>query len=410
MRPSRIYGISGGAGLSCPAKGSGDRKEALTVKEALTGFDGAPAAGAQGTAKRRPVAALSGGVDSAVAAVLAVRAGHAPIGITMRLWSAGEAAPSQKARQCCGPSAYEDARRAAGIAGMPHYIVNFERAFHHAVVDYFCAEYLAGRTPNPCVACNNLIKFGALLDFAQALGAGSLITGHYARVQSDSSGPRLLRARDRTKDQSYMLAGLRPAQLAAMIVPLGEYSKDDTRRLAHEFGLALADKPDSMDLCFVDGDYRTFIERRFPDSVAPGPVLTTDGEVVGRHDGLLGFTVGQRKGIPSSALGDGPWYVVRTDAQRNAVVVGRKEVLARDSVTCSAPNVIRPQLFNAGCTRGLAQCRYRAKAVPARVQCSAGERLCVEFAQPIPVVTPGQLLVLYDDADEEVIASGVIDS
>src|SRR5450432_909658 len=198
---------------------------------------------------------MSGGVDSAVATVLAVRGGSRAVGVTMRLWSPGAGDVSEKARQCCGPTAYEDARLAAGAAGIPHYVINFEAAFHRAVVGYFCDEYLAGRTPNPCVACNNLVKFGALLDFAHALGATSLVTGHYARIAQEADGPHLRRAVDASKDQSYMLAGLRAEQLASVVTPLGEYTKEQTRDAARDLNIGVAEKPDSMDLCFVDGDY-----------------------------------------------------------------------------------------------------------------------------------------------------------
>jgi len=313
------------------------------------------------------LAAMSGGVDSAVATALAVREGIEAVGVTMRLWSPGSGPLSEKVRQCCGPTAYADAKSAAAVAGISHYIVNFEAAFSRAVIDYFCAEYLAGRTPNPCVACNNLVKFGALLDFARALGAVTLVTGHYARVRSDVSGVHLLRALDRGKDQSYMLAGLSQDQLACVLMPLGEHSKEATRAMAREFGLEVADKPDSVDLCFVDGDYRSFILERFPQAALPGPVVTLEGEIVGEHDGVLGYTVGQRRGLPET-LADGPWYVVRTDRDANAVVIGRRTALARESARCSQPNLLRPERFVDGGARGLAVCRYRSAGVPARAR------------------------------------------
>ncbi len=356
------------------------------------------------------LAALSGGVDSAVAAALAVKARQDAVGVTMRLWNPGDGELNEKVRQCCGPTAYEDAQRAAGIIGIPHYIVNFEAAFERAVIRYFCDEYVAGRTPNPCVACNNLIKFGALLDFAHALGARQLVTGHYARIRQGSDGPHLLRAVDRTKDQSYMLAGLRPVQIASMILPLGEYSKDETRRIAFELALGVADKPDSMDLCFVNSDYRSFILRRFPESAARGPIITSDGRVIGQHDGLLGFTVGQRKGLPGGANNDGSWYVMRTDRRTNALILGRREELARRTALCSNANLIRSEHFAGGRTvHGLAMSRYRSKLAPATVTWDGAERLNVGFEEPVAVLTPGQLLVLYDRTGEEVLASGIIE-
>lgn len=350
---------------------------------------------------------MSGGVDSAVATALAVRERRDTVGVTMRLWSPGPGSLNEKVRQCCGPTAYADAKSAAEVAGIPHYIVNFEAAFSRAVVDYFCAEYLAGRTPNPCVACNNLVKFGALLDFARALGAVTMVTGHYARAYVDDAGPHLLRARDRRKDQSYMLAGLRPDQLASLVMPLGEYSKEQTRALARDLSLDVAEKPDSVDLCFVDGDYRSFILERYPESATAGPVMTLDGEEVGRHDGLLGYTVGQRRGLPET-LHDGPWYVLRTDRSANAVVIGRRDDLACRSATCSNVNIVRPERFAGGTASGLAVCRYRSRAIPARARASA-QGLVVDFDEPVPMLTPGQLLVMYDDADEEVLASGIIE-
>jgi tRNA-specific 2-thiouridylase len=357
----------------------------------------------------RTLAAMSGGVDSAVATALAARSGARAVGVTMRLWTPGAGEANEKARQCCGPTAYEDARRAAGACGIPHYVVNFEAGFQAAVVDYFCDEYLAGRTPNPCVACNNLVKFGALLEFARALGAQTLVTGHYARVHHDADGPHLLRALDRSKDQSYMLAGLRRDQLASVVTPLGEFTKKRTRELARELCLDVAEKPDSMDLCFVDGDYRSFILERYPDSASPGPLVTVDGLEVGTHDGLLGYTVGQRKGIGASALGDGPWYVVKTDRASNAVIIGRRQDLARESIECSRANVLRADLATGMPSPGLAVTRYRAKPVPATATVS-GDRMHVRLNEPVAMVSPGQLLVLYDDDGEEVLASGIIEA
>ena len=355
------------------------------------------------------IAAMSGGVDSAVAAALAVRCGIDAVGVTMRLWSPGPGSLTEKVRQCCGPTAYADAKSAAEVAGIPHYIVNFEAAFSRAVVSYFCREYLAGRTPNPCVACNNLVKFGVLLDFARALGAVTLVTGHYARAYVDDAGPHLLRAVDRSKDQSYMLAGLRPAQLASIIMPLGDYTKEQTRALARDLDLAVAEKPDSVDLCFVDGDYRSFILERYPDSAAPGLLLTVDGQEAGSHNGLLNYTVGQRKGLPET-LRDGPWYVLRTDRKANAVIIGRRDDLARRRVTCSSANIVRGERFRAGSASGLAVCRYRSRGIPANARVSAdGTWLIVDFDAPVPMLAPGQLLVLYDSADEEVLASGIIE-
>ena len=357
------------------------------------------------------LAAMSGGVDSAVATALAVRAGTRAVGVTMRLFTPGSGDIAEKTRQCCGPTAFEDARSVAASLGIPHHVVNFEAAFHRAVVDYFCDEYLAGRTPNPCVACNNLVKFGALLDFARAVGATTMITGHYARITNEADGTHLRRAVDRTKDQSYMLAGLRGDQLASVVTPLGDRTKEATRTAARELAIGIADKPDSMDLCFVDGDYRKFILERHPDAAIAGPLVTVDGREVGAHDGLLGYTVGQRRGIAASGLGDGPWYVVKTDRTANAVVIGRREDLERDEISCSRPNVLRPELFERALRVDglLAVCRYRSKPLAANASLEGG-RLVVRLREPAPVVSPGQLLVLYDTTGDEVVASGIIEA
>lgn len=205
-----------------------------------------------------------------------------------------------------------------------------------------------------------------------------------------------------------MLAGLRPKQLAAMTLPLGELTKEQTRTLAVEFGLGVAGKPDSMDLCFVDGDYRGFIERRFPDACRPGPIVGTDGSLLGMHDGLLRYTVGQRKGLPAT-LPDGPWYIVAVDADANSITIGRREDLERRSLRCSAANVIRRDVFKDGACEGLAMCRYRAHALPARVRRDGENGLQVELGEALPVVTPGQLMVLYDRDGDEVLLSGIIE-
>ena len=205
-----------------------------------------------------------------------------------------------------------------------------------------------------------------------------------------------------------MLAGLRSDQLASVVTPLGEFTKERTRELARELRIDIADKPDSMDLCFVDGDYRGFILERYPDGAKPGPLVTVDGREVGTHDGLIGYTVGQRKGIAASGIGDGPWFVVKTDRTANAVIIGRRDDLVRDSVSCSRANVIRPDRFVDGVARGLAVCRYRSRPIPASATIT-GDALAVRLDEPVQVVSPGQLLVLYDRDGEEVLASGVIE-
>ena len=205
-----------------------------------------------------------------------------------------------------------------------------------------------------------------------------------------------------------MLAGLRRDQLDGLLMPLGTYTKEQTRNVAREWGLRVADKPDSVDLCFVDGDYRSFIIDRFPDSVAAGPVMTLDGKIVGQHDGLLGYTVGQRRGLPDT-LHDGPWYVVRTDFRENAIIIGHRDELGKRETRCSNANILRPDLFESGPVHGVAVTRYRSRAVPATVRAQRDGGLGVEFEETIALLTPGQLHVLYDDDDREVLASGIIE-
>ena len=207
-----------------------------------------------------------------------------------------------------------------------------------------------------------------------------------------------------------MLAGLRTEQLAAVATPLGEFSKERTRAAARELQIDVAEKPDSMDLCFVDGNYRSFILERFPNAAQHGPLVTVDGREVGTHEGLLGYTVGQRKGIAASGLGDGPWYVVRTDRASNAVVIGRREDLARVTIECSRPNILRPELFAGGIVAaGVAVCRYRSKPIPATAF-ARDDRLYVRLSEAANVVSPGQLLAMYDPSGDEVIASGIIEA
>ncbi|HEY2747407.1 MAG TPA: tRNA 2-thiouridine(34) synthase MnmA, partial [Polyangia bacterium] len=279
-----------------------------------------------------PIAvALSGGVDSATAAALLVEAGHRVVGLTMRLYDAR--GTTAAVGRCCGPRDIEDARRVAAHLGIPFYVCNYEDEFHARVVDDFVAEYVAGRTPNPCVRCNQHIKFTPLLQRARALGCATLATGHYARIDEGADGVlRLARARDRKKDQSYFLFNMPPAALAQVIFPLGDLDKDAVRAHAKRLGLPNCDKPESQEICFVpDGDYAAFVAKRAP-AVAAGEIVDGDGRVLGAHDGVHHFTIGQRRGIGVSA-GDGQArYVVSVDALTRRVTVGPPAALAPDTL------------------------------------------------------------------------------
>jgi len=310
----------------------------------------------------RVVVAMSGGVDSAVAAGLLVERGFEAIGVTMKTYAATKAA---HAKSCCGADDFDDARRSAAKIGIPHYVLDFEEAFRRNVVDRFVEDYRAGRTPNPCVACNNFVKLGTLRNFAARMGARYIATGHYARLTVGDDGPRLF-AGDVAKDQSYALAGLTPEQLADLLLPIGDLDKGETRSHAERLGLSVAQKPESQDICFVEGgDYRDVLARAGVGSEAAGDVVTTAGERVGAHDGISHFTVGQRRGLPATHFNDGPRYVTRIDPATNTIVIGREDELASFALVASDVNLIRPERFAAPVTPVRAMTRYRSPLNPA---------------------------------------------
>ncbi len=354
----------------------------------------------------RVVVAMSGGVDSAVAAALLRDAGHDVIGITMRLWPRGMAgAPTEHYERCCSPSAVDDARHVAAHLGIPHYLFDFERAFDAKVIAPFAAEYARGRTPNPCVACNQDLKFGALLQRALAFEADRVATGHYARVGHDpvTGRPWLRRGLDRQKDQSYFLAGLTPAQLAHALMPLGDLTKGETRRLARAYGLKVADKPESQEICFVPGDYRDLLRARTPTAFRPGPIRDTTGAVVGEHGGLPLYTVGQRRGLGLG--GPSPRYAVRLDAERNELVVGEDRDLHVTGFIASDMNYL-----TSGAPQGEQPARiavrYRQAPVPGWVRALPGQRALLRLARAVRAIAPGQALVLYDEDDEDLVLGG----
>jgi tRNA-specific 2-thiouridylase len=340
---------------------------------------------------QRVIVAMSGGVDSAVAAGLLVREGYDVVGITMRLWSRDDAEGRLNQKRCCGVEDIDDARAAAEVLGIPHYVLNLEEEFGRKVVDYFVGEYERGRTPNPCLACNQHVKFRALLDRSIALDADYLSTGHYARVlRTEAGGVELHRAVDDAKDQSYVLYTLQQAELARLLFPVGHYPKPEIRRLALEMGLPLHDKPDSAEICFVPGnDYRAFLADRLPQRV--GDIVDTAGAVVGCHEGVAGYTIGQRKGI--GAFGS-KRFVTEIDPELNVITIGAEEDLLAHRLWTEAPSWVSgsppSDEFDA-----MAKVRYKSLPAPARVRVtSAG--LEVEFDAPLRAVTPGQAAVLYD--------------
>ena len=354
----------------------------------------------------RVVVAMSGGVDSSVAAGLLARAGHEAIGVTLQIWSNNKGNPTGSG--CCSLGAVEDARRVAAKLGIPHYVLNFRDLFANTVVRDFTKQYLAGRTPNPCVRCNQWVKFDALMRRAVALGADALATGHYARIQRDEATGRwlLLRGADRSKDQSYALYMLTQQQLSRTIFPLGGLCKQETRRLADEMGLPVANKPDSQEICFVSHSYREYIEGAVPEARRPGPVLNRAGEEIGTHRGIAFYTVGQRKGLGVASRK--PLYVTEVRPEENAIVVGDAEDLYASRLTAAEFNWIlaAPDLQESMAVT--AKVRYNMPDAPAVARPMANGAVEVVFEQPQRAITPGQAVVCY--AGEYVVGGGTIES
>ena len=350
---------------------------------------------------------MSGGVDSSVAAALLAREGHEVIGLSMQLYDHSGSHGDGQVRfgTCCTIDDLHDARRVASTLGIPHYIVNFERQFDETVVSNFIREYTAGRTPIPCVHCNGDLKFATLAARAEGLGAAFVATGHYARVERDAGGRYLLkRGVDASKDQSYFLFTLTQDQLAHAMFPVGALDKPAVRALARELDLSVSDKPDSHEICFVTEDsHATFLERHGA-AVAPGPIRDVQGQVVGRHEGVHRFTVGQRKGLGLAS--PVRLYVVGIDAEAGAVTVGPREALERMDLTASQVNWIAGVPPAAG-TRATAQIRYRHREAAVTITPRPDAAVHVGFDEPQYAVAPGQAVVFYDG--DVVLGGGWID-
>ena len=342
--------------------------------------------------KTRVVVAMSGGVDSSVAAALLVRQGYEVIGMMMRLWNEPG---SETANRCCTPDSMALARRVAARLGIPFYAVDAQQVFHDQIVTFFIDGYARGTTPNPCLMCNRHIRWEFLLQRAVSLGAEKMATGHYARLENCDTGKvRILRAIDDHKDQSYVLHVLNQEQLAHAIFPLGDYTKPEIRQLARDFDLPVSERADSQDLCFLGaGDYRGFLARQAPEILQDGPILDREGNQLGEHQGLAFYTIGQRKGLGLSS--PKPYYVLAKDVDRNALVVGTAEELGRTELTAAdfhwvageAPR----QAFQAE-----VKIRYKAEYAWGTVTPIETGRVHIRFNLPLRDITPGQAAVVYD--------------
>lgn len=342
--------------------------------------------------KTRIAVGMSGGVDSSVAALLLKEQGYDCIGVTMLTWEDGE-------------KTVEDAAQVAASIGIPHYVVDFREEFRTCVMEYFAGEYLRGRTPNPCVICNRHVKWNSLLKRAGELGAEQIATGHYARVVRLPNGRYTLKvSASWAKDQTYALCMLTQEQLSRTRMPVGEYSKDEIRKIAADMGLEVADKPDSQEICFIpDHDYAGFIRDFTGKEFQPGNFVTADGKVLGRHKGIVNYTVGQRKGLGLSA--GHPVFVTKICPDSNEVVIGEAEDVFTDTLLCRQLNPMGAENFSQ-ITRATAKIRYSHKGSACQVERLEEDLVRCRFDEPVRAVTPGQAVVFYDE--DIVLGGGII--
>ena len=348
---------------------------------------------------------MSGGVDSSVAAYLLKEQGYDVIGVTMQIWQDEDRAIQEENGGCCGLSAVDDARRVASELEIPYYVMNFKKEFKRDVIDYFIEEYRQGRTPNPCIACNRYVKWESLLKRSMEIGADYIATGHYARIVKLENGRyTLMRSATIAKDQTYALYNLTQEQLSHTLMPVGEYSKEEVRKIAEKINLQVANKPDSQDICFVpDGDYAGFIEESTGEKIQPGNFVDMEGNILGQHKGIIHYTVGQRKGL-GLALGK-PVFVIEIRPETNEVVIGDREDSLSYTVRANQVNFMSVENIE-GEIRVFAKIRYNHKGAWCTVKKTGADEILCTFDEPQRAITPGQAVVLYDG--DYVLGGGTI--
>lgn len=357
------------------------------------------------TKKPRVVVAMSGGVDSSVAAALLVEQGYDVVGLMMRLWSEPGIGPDAPANRCCTPDQMADARRVANMLDIPFYVIDSQTVFRKKIVQFFIDEHEKGRTPNPCIECNREIRFTYLLEYALALDAQYLATGHYVRVEEENGRFHVLKGLDENKDQSYVLHMLNQEKLSHVLFPIGGYTKPQVRELATKFGLPVASKSESQDLCFLgDGNYRRFLNEHSQTVEQPGSIVNMDGEVLGQHQGLSAYTIGQRKGLGVTT--SEPVFVIAKDPVNNRLQVGPRSILGKQSLEVREVNWVLGVAPETAVSADI-KIRYKAKPIAGTVEMNVNGKAIVTLNEPAYGVTPGQGAIFYQG--DECIGGGIID-